>query len=549
MKITLVEPRAPDYHVFSMVRLPRLGLVGLATVLRSQGYDCRVWCQSIQEVPAFELLSSDLVGISVTTSTAPEAYRLGRLLRHRGVSVVLGGPHVTFLPEEGLAAADFVLRGEADDTFPALVRCLAEGADFRETPGLSYHWNGGMVHNPLPPPVDLERLPRPDLGVLANSGRLKLHPVMTSRGCPHACTFCAVTALFGRRCRFRSVTQVVEEVEVFRGRRVFFYDDNFTASPARTKEILRLMIARRAVPRAWMAQIRVEATRDKELLQLMSRTNCRMAQVGFESVNPRTLQEFQKGQGVADIRACIKALHRHGIGVHGMFVLGSDEDTEQTAGETVAFAREEGIDTAQFLVLTPIPGTQLFADLERQGRLLTRDWSLYDGHHVVYQPARMTPEALQNGVMRAFSQFYGLGPILQDLVTLRVATAGYKLVGRHILGRWLAHHPDLAQAIGSRKSRRFHLEGFLDRSTFRQLVHDLKASLARGQHRLDIHLANLQLPSERTFRRLVRFLDRVAARPGISIRLIGVSSRLEAMIAAGLSNLPRFDCVWPDEAT
>ena len=547
-KITLVEPKAPDFHVFSSVRLPRLGLVGLATILRQAGYECRVWCQAFGEVPAFELLSSDLVGISVTTSTAPEAYRLARQLRHRGVTVVLGGPHVTFLPEEGLNAADFVLRGEADETFLELVRRLESDRDCRDVPGLSYREGGHAIHNPLPSRPDLDHLPMPDLTVLANAGQLNLHPMITSRGCPHHCTFCAVTPLFGREYRHAATPRVMEALEALRGKRIFFYDDNFTASIGRTKDLLRQMLSTRVLPRAWMAQIRVDAARDPELLQLMARTNCRMAHVGFESINPKTLREFRKGQGVEDIRQCIQSLHRHGIAVHGMFVLGGDEDTLSVVEDTVDFAREERIDTAQFLVLTPIPGTALFADLERAGRLLTRDWSRYDGHHVVYQPAKMSPEDLQAAVVRAFTRFYGLGNVFRDVFGGRLSSASYKLMGHHILKRWLDHHPDLGDTVGSPSRGRFRVEGRLDSLTLRKLSGDLRAALRRGQARLDIHLADVQLPSEDTLRRLLRLLDRLAARPGVSVRLFGVTGRLETIIANLLHNLPRFDCVRPGEA-
>ena len=546
-KITLVEPKAPDFHVFSSVRLPRLGLVGLATILCQAGYQCRVWCQAFGEIPTLELLSSDLVGISVTTSTAPEAYRLARQLRHRGVPVVLGGPHVTFLSEEGLEAADFVLRGEADETLLELVRRLESGRDCRDVSGLSYREDGHVVHNRLPPRPDLDRLPMPDLTLLANAGQLNLHPIITARGCPHHCTFCAVTPLFGRNYRYAATPQILRVLETLRGKRVFFYDDNFTASLGRTKDLLRQILARKVLPRAWMAQIRVEAARDQELLQLMARTNCQMAHVGFESINPSTLREFHKGQSVEDIRHCIRSLHRHRIAVHGMFVLGGDEDTLSVVEDTVNFARAERIDTAQFLMLTPIPGTALFAKLEEEGRLLTRDWSRYDGHHVVYRPARMSPEDLQAAVVRAFAQFYGLGNVFRDFLGGRLSSASYKLMGHYILKRWLAHHPDLGDAVGSPSRKRFRVEGRLDSLTLRKLSGDLRAALRRGQACLDIHLADVQLPSEDTFRRLLRLLDRLAARPGVSVRLLGVTSRLETVIANLLQNLPRFDCVRPGE--
>ena len=137
-KVILIEPAPPRRHVFSAARLPRLGMVSMATTLVRQGYEAGVWCQQWAMPSLFELLTADLVGIGMTTSTAPEGYRLARLLRRHGVPVVLGGPHVTFLPEEGLQHADYVVRGEADRTFPALVGALLRNeGDPRAVPGTS----------------------------------------------------------------------------------------------------------------------------------------------------------------------------------------------------------------------------------------------------------------------------------------------------------------------------------------------------------------------------------------------------------------------------
>jgi hypothetical protein len=186
---------------------------------------------------------------------------------------------------------------------------------------------------------------------------------------------------------------------------IFFCDDNFTAKPERTKELLRRMKKENFYIN-WSAQVRVEAARDEELLRLMAKTKCFSVYVGLESVNPKTLELYNKHQTVNDVRECVKSFQRHGIHVHGMFVLGSDADEVKTIKETEQFAKQTRIDSVQFLVLTPIPGTRLYDQLESEGRIFNKDWSYYDGANVVYEPKRMTAYELQYEAFQAMGRFY-----------------------------------------------------------------------------------------------------------------------------------------------
>ena len=161
------------------------------------------------------------------------------------------------------------------------------------------------------------------------------------------------------------------------------------------------MIDRQIGLKGWGAQVRVEVARDEELLQLLQRAGCKIVYIGLESINPATLENYNKQQTVEDINLSIRRFHQHGIRVHGMFVFGSDFDTVQTIRDTVDFALKARVDSVQFLTLTPLPGTPLLK-AGSGGRLLTRDWELYDGHHAVFQPALMTPEQLQEETVKAF---------------------------------------------------------------------------------------------------------------------------------------------------
>jgi radical SAM superfamily enzyme YgiQ (UPF0313 family) len=196
------------------------------------------------------------------------------------------------------------------------------------------------------------------------------------------------------------------------------------------------MLRRGIVPARWYAQVRADIHRDTEMLSLMKRTNCKFVFVGFESISQGVLDAYNKHLSQGDIARCISAFHAHGIPVHGMFMFGADEDDESVFERTVQFALAHQIDTVQFLVLTPVPGSALFKQLDAEGRIFTYDWTLYDGHHVVFEPVHMSPLDLQVGTMRATGRFYSAPSVFQSLSCMRFGTAMLRYAGRRILRGW-----------------------------------------------------------------------------------------------------------------
>lgn len=442
LKILMVEPKSPGKHIFSRYAIPRLGLPILGTIAKDRGHSVKIVFEEQRRLDPADLARADVVCISTITSTAPAAYRLADRAHALGATVVMGGAHVTFLPEEALEHANFVMRGEAEESFGPLLEMLEGLRAPGDVEGLSFRAQDGIQHNPLPARMtDMDSVPIADFSLVAGIERWfhrGIIPIQTSRGCPHHCRFCSVTPMFGHRMRYASHERVAEELERRRGfgNAMFIYDDNFCASPRRTKELLDYLLSRGVFLPEWSAQVSVRAARDEEMLALMARAGCRVVYVGFESIQDESLKLFRKRQNQDDIRAAVRAFHRHGIRVHGMFITGSDTDTVENIRATARFAVEEDIETVQFLVLTPLPGTPVFAEMEKDGRILSRDWSLYDAHHAVFAPRRMSPATLMKESMDGMARVYAWPRTLGLLLRGKLQRAVIRSYAANQVRRW-----------------------------------------------------------------------------------------------------------------
>ena len=442
-RVLFIEPKSPDSHIFSIYPLPRLGTVLLATILQKNGFDARVLFEQAEPVEITELHAADIIGISTTTSTAPRAYAFADLARHMGKPVVIGGPHVTFSPKEALRHADYVVLGEAESIAVQLFQRLANGESVLDLKGVISADTMEDCYQRTESVKELDHLPIPDLRLISgfDSGRRifrkKISPVEASRGCPFDCSFCSVTAMFGRRFRFRSVEHVMEELCLHdrNGSDVFFYDDNLAANRTWFWELLEGM-AHAGTRFKWSAQVRIEVSRDRELLDLMKRTGCTTVFVGVESIDPHALAAMNKHQTPAEIREAMGRFKSARLRVHGMFILGMDTDTPATIRETVSWAVGSGFHSTQFLILTPFPGTRTYDEMKAKDRILFDDWSLYDGHHVTFQPYHMTAAMLQAMQIEAHGRFYSRSRTFMRFGLLQFESAGISLYARQLQKRW-----------------------------------------------------------------------------------------------------------------
>jgi radical SAM superfamily enzyme YgiQ (UPF0313 family) len=395
LRILFVEPKSA-YEGFSfgwLNKLPTIGVVYLATILKNKGHKVAIYKESIKKIKIAELTDIDVLCISIMTPTAKRGYEIAKLFKslNKKGRVIIGGIHASVMPEEAVKYADYVITKEAENILPQIIEN-----------GI----NEKIIHGEKI--EDLDSLDFPDYKLIKNIKRIPILSISTSRGCPYNCSFCSVSKVFGRNPRYRSVENVIEELK-FRykqGYRNFlFYDDNFTFNLDRVKGILE-GILRNDLRIQWSAQTRVEVAKDKELLNLIKKSGGNYLCIGFESINPATLAVYNKHQDLEDIKECISLLHECKIKIHGMFVLGSDADDEKVITATYDFCKSTNIESPQFSILTPFPGTKIYQDLKNQNRIFTTDWNLYDGHHVVFLPKQINAYTLQKLTMEAVAKFY-----------------------------------------------------------------------------------------------------------------------------------------------
>ena len=433
LRIALVETKSPAHHIYRMYLFPR-GVVLLATImkhflknmwregwLRSVGYEdfeIKVFYEDTREIDWSFIGKCSFVFFSTITCTAPATYKYAVAIKERWphICTAVGGIHVSFLPEEAFKEGkfDYVFRGEGEIAIMDFLSTkLGIRGELPRVSGLYWQENSRLVSGPetMGKQMDMDDLLIPDFNLVDGFQLGLVVPVQTARGCPYNCRFCSVIQMFGRQCRFRSIENVVREVRTHKPKRkeVFFTDDNFTAQPERTIALLNAIMAdsHRNLSKGFVCQVHAaDSLRHPELVKVMAKSGCKRVQVGFESINPKTLKSYKKKQSVPQIKQAIKRFHDAGIGIHGMFVFGGDDDTSETISETVAFSREMKLESVQFMILTPLPGTPLYSDFSSEGRIICSDWSRFDGHHVVFQPKQMSPYELQQLTNKAHEDFY-----------------------------------------------------------------------------------------------------------------------------------------------
>ena len=417
----LTEAKSPFWRPIKYSLFPPLGLATLAAYLPSDAVvelqDEHVERLSLDDEP-------DLVVIQVYITSAKRAYAIADRYRDRGAYVVLGGLHVTSLPDEAMRHADTIFLGPGEDTWPVFLKDYSDG-----NPGRIYR---SKIRSLAGLPSVRRDLIKRHLYLVPNS-------IVVSRGCPHTCDFCYKVAFFegGRGFYTQQVDHALAEIDRLPGRHLYFLDDHLFGDP---RFAAALFDGMKGMKRLWQAAGTVNSVLAPRLVEKAVDCGLRSLFVGFETLNRNNLLEQNKYQNLdRDYSAAIRRLHDAGVMINGSFVFGMDNDDETVFDRTVEWAINQSIETATFHILTPYPSTALYQRMQTQGRMLSDDWDLFDTRHVVFKPAQMTPEALESGYWGAYREFYKWGSILQGAS----AKTGFKERFRHVAyaGGWKKLEP------------------------------------------------------------------------------------------------------------
>lgn len=398
MRLLLVFPKSEGGY-WGKVRHGKAGIVSLGlptvAVLTPPGWDVSI--HDARVAPLDYEQKVDLVGITGYTAEITSTYAIADEFRRRGIPVVLGGVHVSAMSEEALKHADAVVIGEAEEVWKQLL------IDF-ESGSMQATYHADLL-------CKMEKMKIPRRVLLDRAMYTSYNTIQATRGCPYACDYCAVTGVFGRQFRTRPVAEVVDEIRAFDSRHFLFADDNICGQPDYAKELFGALIP---LKKKWGGQTSITFARDDELLSLYAKSGGQYAFIGLESLSQNNLMDINKPWSKAqDYKESISKIHRAGINVIGSFILGLDNDDPSVFQHTLEFVLENRIAAAQYHILTPFPGTRLYDRLEKDQRILERDWSKYHTSEVVFQPVNMTVEELRDGYNWIFRQTYTLPNILK----------------------------------------------------------------------------------------------------------------------------------------
>ncbi|MDF2922725.1 MAG: radical protein [Paenibacillaceae bacterium] len=423
-KILLIQPengkikrfRRSQFNNFVQITMPYL-----AGFIDETRYHITLVDEYNQRIPFNRAF--DLVAITVNTPNAHHCYNIADRFRRSGAKVVLGGPHVTLLPGEAAAHGDTIVIGEAEETWPRFLEDFHAGAE------LPVYRSEAIPH--------LRNLPAPRWDLLKRNPLMK-GAVFATRGCPYHCAYCNLKQIYHDRFRTRPIDEVVREVSLLKSRFFVFWDDNFFADKAHALELMDRM---KPLGKRWAAQVTLSDCNDDRLLKQARQAGCLYLFVGLESFSGAALQGVNKGfNRVGSYKDIIGKLHRHGIMIQAGIVFGFDEDTQETFGHTLRACEELGVDGVTVSLLTPLPLTPVHTGMKADGRLLSTDWSLYNGKtDVVYAPRNMSPEQLYEGYLDFRRRFYSLPSFIRRMRVSKthllynfIINLGYRLA----LRRW-----------------------------------------------------------------------------------------------------------------
>lgn len=419
MRLTLIYPSVGRKENKPYVRAWQMQPLSMALLagITPRDVDVRFYDDRMEEIPFDE--PTDLVAMSVETFTALRAYKIARQFRARGVPVVMGGYHVTLLPEEAQCEADAIVIGDAE---PIWEQMLDDARRHALQP--VYRGLGRRVLQGIWPRREIfGRRPYQNITL-----------VEFARGCNFKCDFCSITAFHSANQNHRPSEEVAAEMAATGSDRFFIVDDNIVSQPAKVRDLCRA-IAPLGI--RWVGQASIHIAHDEELLQLMVESGCLGVLIGMESLDPENLRDMGKDWNLAagSYADSLSQFRKHGLAVYGTFIFGYDNDDQQVVQQSIEFAREQKLFLAAFNHVVPFPGTPLYQRLEAEGRLLKPKWWLDPDCRVgdvVFRPRKMSATELEEACLDARRQFYSWGSIFERLRDRRANAASLLMTGVYV---------------------------------------------------------------------------------------------------------------------
>lgn len=332
----------------------------------------------------------DIVGISSTTSSAPRAYELAAYFRSCGSYVLLGGHHVSLMPEEAQHHGDSVFVGSAEHTFPQFFSDYKAGM-----PQRLYVSQG----------VDADAIPIPRRDLMGKRGYLRQPTIIADYGCPNSCKYCVIHRFWGNKAR-RSIDKVIAEIQATGAKEYLFLDPSPFGERAYAVELLERLAEQRI---RWAGLAALDIAEDEQILALLQKSGCVGLLLGFETFNAADLADMAKSKNkVSAYKDIVRRLHSRGMAVLGTFMIGFDGDTQNSLAALPRLIDEIEVDIPRFAVLTPYPNTPLHTELAAHGRILTTDWSRYDSIHCVHRPLGMTAGEVEQSLLKVWRECYTL---------------------------------------------------------------------------------------------------------------------------------------------
>lgn len=418
MNVLLVNPQSTGVFSTFGINLPPLGLLYVAASLEQAGHTVVVRDLALQgeTLSASDLKCADVVGISSDSTRIEKAMQVARRAAKAGRPVVMGGPHPQFLADEICAsgAVSYIVKGEGEPVVPALLAALERHEEPASVRGIIFREHGRIIETPDADRPDVESLPWPArhlVDLQRYSGRVDevpVTPLVTSRGCPGACHFCSSSSFFGRGWRYRSAESVLAELDEIHTRYGFravaFLDDNFTLLPDRVEKIADGIIERGYGLKLWNFSRVDTIVNNPDMVSKLAQAGSRTIYLGIESESADTLNSLGKRTPMADVERAVSLLKENNIEVFGSYIIGDLGEDRGHVERTIELAIRLDTSIAQFSILTPYPGTQLYQQIK--DRIFTRRWKFYDGLHLVFRHPKINRHLLQVLLITAFVRFY-----------------------------------------------------------------------------------------------------------------------------------------------